>query len=118
MAQTSQIESTHEQPSGHNPDNPLMFRRNDPYLKWREVTQIVEDYSVQDLVERVRELEAKEADLKEEFGVEGPDTASVYRSDSDRPTHELMRTIGIWNGIQQDIRLYEAALQLNRTMVA
>ena len=92
----------------------LMFRRNDAYLEWREVTQIAEDHSVQGLVERVRELEIKEADLKEEFGVEGPDTASVYRSDSDRPTHELMQAIGTWNGIQRDIRLYEAARQLQQ----
>lgn len=92
----------------------LMFRRNDAYLEWREVTQIAEDHSVQDLTERVRELETKEAELKDEFGVEGPDTASVYRSDSDRPTHELMQAIGTWNGIQRDIRLYEAARQLQQ----
>jgi len=95
-------------------DRAFMFRRNDAYLEWREVTQIAEDHSVQDLAERVRELEAKEAELEEEFGVEGPDTASVYRSDSDRPTHELMQAIGTWNGIQRDIRLYEAARQLQQ----
>lgn len=92
----------------------LMFRRNDAYLEWREVNQIAEDHSLQEIVERVRELEAEEAELKEELGVEGPDTASVYRSDSDRPTHELMQAIGTWNGIQRDIRLYEAARQLQQ----
>lgn len=92
----------------------LMFRRNDAYLEWREVNQIAEDHSIQDLVERVRELEAKEAELKEEFGVEGPDAASVYRSDSDQPTHEMMQAIGTWNSIQRDIRLYEAARQLQQ----
>ncbi|MFC7214292.1 transcriptional regulator [Saliphagus sp. GCM10025334] len=92
----------------------LMFRRNDAYLEWREVTQIAKDHSIQDLAEWVRELEVKEAELKEEFGVEEPDTASVYRSDSDRPIHELMQTIGTWNGIQRDIRLYEAARQLQQ----
>ncbi|ELY82599.1 DUF7342 family protein [Natrinema pallidum] len=98
----------------HNPDKPLMFRRNDAYLEWREIIQIAEDHSVQNLAERVRDLEAKEAELKEEFGVEGPDSASVYRSDSDRPTHELMQAIGTWNGIQRDILLYEAARQLQQ----
>lgn len=97
-----------------NPGRALMFRRNDAYLEWREVTQIAEDHSIQDLAERVRELEAKEAEIKEEFGVEGPDTASVYASNSDRPTHELMQAIGTWNGIQRDIRLYEAARQLQQ----
>ena len=92
----------------------LMFRRNDAYLEWREVTQIAEEHSVQDLAERVRELETKESELQEEFGVEGPDTASVYASNSDRPTHELMQAIGTWNGIQRDIRLYEAARQLQQ----
>ena len=97
-----------------SPGRALMFRRNDAYLEWREVNQIADDHSVQDLAERVRELEAKEAELKEEFGVEGPDTASVYASNSDRPTHELMQAIGTWNGIQRDIRLYEAARQLQQ----
>jgi predicted transcriptional regulator len=95
-----------------NPGRALMFRRNEAYLEWREINQIAEDHSVQDLVERVRQLEAHEAELKEEFGVEGPDTASVYASNSDRPTHELMQEIGLWNSIQRDIRLYEAARQL------
>ena len=92
----------------------LTFRRNDAYLEWREVTQIADEQSVQDLAERVRELETKESELQEEFGVEGPDTASVYRSNSDRPTHEQMQVIGTWNGIQRDIRLYEAARQLQQ----
>ncbi|WP_080509896.1 transcriptional regulator [Halorubrum saccharovorum] len=92
----------------------LAFRRNDAYLEWREVTQIAEEHSVQDLAERVRKLETKESELQEEFGVEGPDTASVYASNSDRPTHELMQAIGTWNGIQRDIRLYEAARQLQQ----
>jgi len=98
----------------HNPEKPLMFRRNDAYLEWREITQIADDHSVQDLAERVRELEAKEAELKEEFGSEGPNTASVYTSNSDRPTHELMQEIGTWNSIRRDIRLYEAARQLQQ----
>ncbi|SDY52778.1 DUF7342 family protein [Halopenitus persicus] len=97
-----------------NPGRSLMFRRNDTYLEWREVTQIAEKHSTQDLAERVRELEAKEAELKEEFGVEGPDTASIYEPNSDRPVHELMQEIGTWNSIQRDIRLYEAARQLQQ----
>lgn len=92
----------------------LKFRRNDAYLEWREVTQIADEQSVQDLAERVRELETKESELQEEFGVEGPDTASVYGSNSDRPRHEQMQVIGTWNGIQRDIRLYEAARQLQQ----
>lgn len=92
----------------------LKFRRNDAYLEWREVTQIAEEQSVQDLVEHVRELETKESELQEEFGVEGPDTASVYMSNSDRPAHELMQAIGTWNSIQRDVRLYEAARQLQQ----
>ena len=92
----------------------LKFRRNDAYLEWREVTQIAEEQSVQDLVEHVRELETKESELQEEFGVEGPDTASVYMSNSDKPTHKLMQIIGTWNSIQRDIHLYEAARQLQQ----
>ena len=92
----------------------LMFRRNGAYLEWREVNQIADDHSVQEIAERVRELEEKETELKEEFGAEGPDTASIYSSNSDRPTHELMQAIGTWNGIQRDIRLYEAARQLQQ----
>lgn len=92
----------------------LAFRRNDAYLEWRKVTQIAEEHSVQYLAERVRKLETKESELQEEFGVEGPDTASVYASNSDRPIHELMQAIGTWNGIQRDIRLYEAARQLQQ----
>lgn len=97
-----------------NTPSSLAFRRNDAYLEWREVTQIAEEHSVQDLAERVRELETRESELQEEFGVEGPDIASVYASKSDRPTHELMQAIGTWNGIQRDIRLYEAARQLQQ----
>jgi DNA-binding MarR family transcriptional regulator len=98
----------------YNSDNVLRFRRNDTYLEWREITQIAEDQSIQDLAERVRQLEARESELEEEFGVEGPNTASVYATDSGRPTHELMRAIGTWNSIRRDIRLYEAARQLQQ----
>lgn len=98
----------------NNSDNYLKFRRNDAYLEWREVTQIAKEHSHQELVERVQELEATEYELKDEFGVKGPDTASVYRSNSDFPTHELMQKIGKWNSIQRDIRIYEAARQLQQ----
>jgi hypothetical protein len=97
-----------------NPGRGLMFRRDEGYLEWREVTQVVEKNSLQDLTERVRELESKESELKEEFGVEGPDTASVYASSSDRPTHELMKEIGAWNSVQRELRLYEAARKLQQ----
>lgn len=97
-----------------NPGRSLMFRRDRAYLEWQEIIQIMKNHSAQELVERVRELEAEEAEIKEEFGAEGPDTASVYASSSDRPTHKLMEEIGVWNSIQRDIQLYEAARQLKQ----
>jgi len=99
--------------SGDSPSY-LRFRRDDGYLEWREVTQIAKNHSVEDLAERVSELEAEESEFQDEFGVEKPDTASVYNSKSDQPKHELMQAIGTWNGVKRDIRLYEAARKLKQ----
>lgn len=94
-------------------DNPTTYCRNDFYLKWKEANYISNKYSGEEIIEKVRELEVRRGELKGKYEEDGPGEASIYKSDSDDPMHEQMKEIAEWQGIEEQIQLYELARQLS-----
>lgn len=90
---------------------PTRYERDDGYLEWQEASRIARELTVEEIVERVRDLEAERSQYEERFDTTDPDTVSVF-DDDHQTIHELMEAVNGWHGIDRDIRLYELARQL------
>jgi DNA-binding transcriptional ArsR family regulator len=98
----------------HRESGPAMYERNAGYLEWQDANRIAADLSVDEILDRVAELEAQRSAYEEQFGTTDPDTVSVFAADSHEMIHERMTAVSEWKGVIRDIRLYELARQLSQ----
>lgn len=108
--------------------HPIQYARNDGYLEFQEANRIARELTVEEIIGRVRDLEAERDAYEERFGTSDPSTVSVFdhddrrksisegsdREDNHEAIHDRMEAIGEWQGIIRDIRLYEVARQLTQ----
>lgn len=92
---------------------PAHYERNDSYLELQEANRIAADLTVDEIVDRVRDLEAERERYEERFDAVDPKTVSVFDDDHET-VHERMQAVSEWQGIDRDIRLYELARQLSQ----
>lgn len=92
---------------------PPRYERNDGYLEWQEASRIAHDLTVDEIIGRVRELEAERERYEERFDATDPETVSVFDDDHEA-IHERMVAVSEWQGIDRDVRLYELARQLSQ----
>lgn len=90
---------------------PTRYERNDGYLEWQEASRIAGDLTVDEIVDRVRDLETERARYEAQFDETDPTTVSAF-DDNHETVHERMAAVSDWQRIERDIRLYELARQL------
>jgi 3-hydroxymyristoyl/3-hydroxydecanoyl-(acyl carrier protein) dehydratase len=87
------------------------YRRNEAYLEWRVLLHIVEEYSMDEIIERVEALESRQEDLVGNTG-EIPTVVPA----SDVKMHERvgprMEAANELERVKRRIRLYELARQV------
>lgn len=93
-------------------DSPPRYRRNDGYLEWQDASRIARDLSVEEIIDRVAELEERRAEYEERYETTDPETVSVFDRADHEEVHERMADVSEWQGIVRDIRLYELARRL------
>jgi len=91
---------------------PVRYERNDGYLEWQDASRIARELSIEEIIERVRDLEEQRATYEERFGTRDPTTVSVFDRDDHDAVHDRMTAVSEWQGVVRDIRLYELARQL------
>lgn len=91
---------------------PMRYERNDGYLEWQDANRIARELSVEEIIERVRDLEEQRETYEERFGTTDPMTVSVFDQDDHDAIHDRMTAVSEWQGIVRDVRLYELARQL------
>jgi hypothetical protein len=99
---------------GDTESKPARYARHEGYLEWQEARRIAQEQSPDEIVERVRRLEAKREAYERRFDTMDPASVSVFDHGDHERVHERMEAIGEWEGIVRDIRLYELAHQLAR----
>ena len=92
---------------------PARYERNDGYLEWQEASRIARELTTDQIIKRVRNLEAERTRYEERFGTADPGDVSVFDGDHEA-VHERMATVSDWQAIDRDIRLYELARRLAR----
>jgi len=91
---------------------PVRYERNDGYLEWQEASRIADELTVDEIVDRVRELEARGEEFADRFGTATPDAVSVFECDDHDAIHERMAAVSEWRAVERDVRLYELARRL------
>lgn len=91
---------------------PARYQRNDGYLEWQEASRIATDLSVEEIIERVRQLESQRDEFEERFGTTDPTSVDVFEQDDHEAIHRQMASVSEWESIDRDIRLYELARRL------
>lgn len=92
---------------------PTRYERNEGYLEWQEASRIASELSIEEIVDRVRALEAQRAEYESRFDTTDPADVSVLDDDHER-VHERMAAVSEWRGVRRDVRLYELARQLSQ----
>lgn len=98
----------------HRESRPATYERNAGYLEWQDANRIATDLSVEEIVDRVADLEAQRSEYEEQFRTTDPDTVSVFEADDHETIHERMNAVSEWKGVIRDLRLYELARQLSQ----
>lgn len=91
---------------------PARYERNDAYLEWREASRIARERTVDEIIERVRQLESRRDEFVDRFGTTDPSAVSVFDRDDHDAIHAQMERISDWQALERDIRLYELARRL------
>lgn len=93
---------------------PARYARDDAYLEYQEASRIARELTVDEIVERVRALEADREEYERRFDAENPATVTISDADDHEAVHERMEAVGDWQATVRDIRLYELAHRLAR----
>lgn len=97
-----------------NESRPASYHRNEGYLEWQDASRIAADLSVEEIIERVGDLESQRKEYEDRFETPDPTQVSVFDHDDHETVHERMTAISEWKGVIRDIRLYELARQLSQ----
>lgn len=91
---------------------PIRYARDDAYLEWQEARRIARELTVEEIVDRVRELEAEREAFEERFDASDPTAASAFDGDDHASIHERMEALGDWQATVRDVRIYELARRI------
>lgn len=92
---------------------PARYERNDGYLEWQDASRLANELTVEEIIDRVRQLENRREDYEQRFETPDPSSISVYDHDGHDAIHERMNAISDWQALDHDIRRYELARQLS-----
>jgi hypothetical protein len=90
------------------------YRRNESYLEWRVLAHIVEEYSIDEIIERVEALESRQETLVGSTG-EVPSVVSASDVKSHEKVGPQMGAANELERIKRRIRLYELARQVSQS---
>jgi predicted ArsR family transcriptional regulator len=91
---------------------PARYQRDDGYLEWQEASRIADALSVEEIIDRVAELETEQQTYEQRFDTTEPESVTVFDADDNETVHERMQAVSDWQAVKRDLRLYELARQL------
>ncbi|RXK47011.1 winged helix-turn-helix domain-containing protein [Halorientalis pallida] len=99
---------------GDSESRPAAYERNDGYLEWQDASRIASELAVEEILQRVEELEQERTEYESQFGTTDPSDVSVFEQGDHETIHERMSAVSEWQSVIRDIRLYELARQLSQ----
>lgn len=96
-------------------DSPVTYERNQEYLTWRQVHQLREQYTTDDLFGFLQTETEHDQTYREKFDAESPETVSIsaHAADTDRSIESVWDALSAWKTTRRRITLLERALASN-----
>ncbi|QUO48690.1 MULTISPECIES: DUF7342 family protein [Halorubrum] len=91
---------------------PATYERNEGYLEWQDASRIAADLSVEEIIDRVADLEERRSEYEARFDADDPSVVSVFDAADHETVHERMEAVSDWRRAIRDRRLYELARRL------
>lgn len=93
-------------------NSPVTYERNQEYLIWRQVQQLREQYTTDDLLEFLQTETEQDEIYREEFDAESPETVSIstHAADTDHSIESVWNALSAWKTTRRRITLLERAL--------
>lgn len=91
---------------------PVRYDRNEAYIQWQEGRYIAEELSIEEIIDRVRQLEERREEFENRFESTDPASVSVFDQDDHEAIHERMTAVSEWQAIEREINLYELARRI------
>lgn len=93
-------------------NSPVTYERNQEYLIWRQVQQLREQYTIDDLLEFLQTETEQDEIYRETFDAESPATVSIsaHAADTDRSIESVWDALSAWKTTRRRITLLERAL--------
>ncbi|WP_318567473.1 DUF7342 family protein [Salinigranum marinum] len=88
------------------------YRRNEAYFEWLDASQIAQELSREEILERVEELESRRAEFEEQFDATDPSNIGLFDQYTDQSTFDRLRSLSEWQSIDRDIQLYKIAFHI------
>lgn len=88
---------------------PVMYERNDSYLRWRRVERIREQYSEEAIVEALSATMETITEYRERFDAESPDAVSLVNADHGDSVEEVWEALSDWKTLAERAALLDAA---------
>jgi DNA-binding transcriptional ArsR family regulator len=91
---------------------PARYERNDGYLEWQDASRLADELTIDEITDRVHQLEDRREEFEQRFETSDPSRVSVFEHNDHDAIHERMSAISDWQALDRDIRRYELARQL------
>lgn len=91
------------------------YRRNDAYHRWKRANRLSIEHSVEELLDRIAELEDADEQYRERFDAAAPSDVTFPPDDADHEAlHARWEALNTWESVRRDREVYDDALRLAR----
>ena len=88
---------------------PLQYERNDAYFEWRRVERIRQQYTEEEIVDRLSALLEQIEGYREQFGTAHPDSVSLVEASQEMSTEDAWEALSELETLERDARVLDAA---------
>jgi hypothetical protein len=88
---------------------PVRYERNDSYLKWRRIEQIRQQYSEDEIVERLKETLEAATEYRDRFDAHAPDDVSLLEESHEESVEAVWEAVSTWKTLEERAALLDAA---------
>jgi len=92
-----------------HPGRPVRYERNGSYFRWRRVNRIREQYSDEEIVDRLEGVLDSIETYRERFEAEAPDEVSLVEASRSMPTEDAWEALSEWETLARRAELLDAA---------
>lgn len=89
------------------------YRRSRSYIEWWIMQNIASKYSVEEIVDRIEELEQYQKELENKFDESDLTPNKIYMAESVSMVSEKLDAVTKWRHTEQRIRYYQFAYQVS-----